>query len=53
MMSFTGDYFEIELPESAAGQEVVVNVTFENGPCNSLSSDIFIGKTVCKFIKCC
>ena len=53
VMNFTGDYFVIDLPESAAGQEVVVNVTFQNGPCISLSSVTYKGKTVCRYRKLC
>ena len=52
VINFIGDYFEIELPAAAAGQTVVVNVTFQNGPCNSLLSDTYIGKTVSKYSKC-
>ena len=46
LISFTGDYFEIVLPEAAAGQEVVINVMFQNGPCSGISSTTYNGKTV-------
>ena len=46
-MRFTSDYFEIVLPEAAAGQEVLINVTFQNGPCSNMSSTTYDGKIIC------
>ena len=45
MENFTGNNFEIELHEAEDRQQVNVSVVFQNGPCNSISSVTYNGKT--------
>ncbi len=44
-INFTGDYFEIELPEAEGRENVGVNVEFVYGQCMSSMAAEFTGKS--------